>query len=127
MSTFAVFGMTASAALADARKKTKTTKPSGKAGCPPLDMTLAEWSDAVQRNADAIMAGEKVKQLSVLYDTPQHAKQFIELAKKSGACRDLRIRCKAALLDEKGKRILSPKTGMPVIGWSDYSSGREAA
>ena len=35
MSTFAVFGMTASAALADARKKTKTTKPSGKAGGAP--------------------------------------------------------------------------------------------
>ncbi|MBK5002660.1 hypothetical protein IAE37_004936 [Pseudomonas sp. S31] len=35
MSTFAVFGMTASAALADARKQTKATKPSGKAGCPP--------------------------------------------------------------------------------------------
>lgn len=35
MSTFAVFGMTASAALADARKQTKITKTSGKAGCPP--------------------------------------------------------------------------------------------
>lgn len=120
MSTFAVFGMTASAALADARKKTKTTKPSGKAGCPPLDLTLAEWEEAVQRNVDAIMASEKVKQLSVLYDTPQHAQQFIDLAKRSGACRDLKIRCKAALLDEKGKKILSPKTKMPVIGWADW-------
>lgn len=35
MSTFAVFGMTASAALADARKQTKNTKPSGKVDCPP--------------------------------------------------------------------------------------------
>jgi hypothetical protein len=120
MSTFAVFGMTAAAALADARKKTKTTKPSGKAGCPPLDMTLAEWNEAVERNAEAIMGGEKVKQLSILYDTPQHAQQFIELAKRAGACRDLRIRCKAALLDEKGRTIISPKTRMPVIGWADY-------
>ncbi|WP_225933372.1 hypothetical protein [Pseudomonas peradeniyensis] len=64
MSTFAVFGMTAAAALADARKKTKTTKPSGKAGCPPLDLALAEWQEAVQRNVEAIMTGERVKQLS---------------------------------------------------------------
>ncbi|WP_307945068.1 hypothetical protein [Pseudomonas mosselii] len=129
MSTFAVFGMTAAAALADARKKTKTTKPSGKAGCPPLDLTLAEWEEAVQRNVEAIMASEKVKQLSALYDTPQHAQQFIELAKRSGACRDLRIRSKAALLDEKGRTIISPKTKMPVIGWADYipeSAGRAA-
>lgn len=120
MSTFAVFGMTAAAALAAARKKTKTTKPSGKVGCPPLDLTLAEWEEAVQRNVETIMAGEKVKQLSALYDTPQHTQQFIELAKRSGACRDLKIRCKAALLDEKGKKILSPKTRMPVIGWADW-------
>lgn len=119
MSTFAVFGMTAAAALADARKKTKTTRPSGKAGCPPLDLTLAEWEEAVQRNVEAIMAGEKVKQLSVLYDTPQHAQQFIDLAKRSGACRDLRIRAKAALVDEEGRTIINPKTKMPVIGWSE--------
>ncbi|MDG9886307.1 hypothetical protein N7650_26130 [Pseudomonas sp. GD04058] len=120
MSTFAVFGMTASAALADARKQTKNTRPSGKAGCSPVEITLAEWTEAVQRNADAIMAGEKVKQLSGLFDTPQHAQQFIELAKRAGPCRDLKIRCKAALLDEKGKKILSPKTKMPVIGWADW-------
>ncbi|MFV3402826.1 hypothetical protein ACNFIC_02575 [Pseudomonas sp. NY15463] len=67
------------------------------------------------------MAGEKVKQLSILYDTPQHAQQFIDLAKRSGACRDLRIRSKAALLDEKGRTIINPKTKMPVIGWADYN------
>ncbi|WP_024718039.1 hypothetical protein [Pseudomonas putida] len=120
MSTFAVFGMTAAQALADARKSTKNTKPSGKQGVPPVEITLEEWLEAVQRNADAIMAGVKVKQLSTLFDTPQHARQFIDLAKKAGACRDLKIRCKAALLDEKGKKILSPKTRMPVIGWADW-------
>ncbi|UVN46210.1 hypothetical protein [Pseudomonas mosselii] len=81
----------------------------------------------MQRNADATMAGEKVKQLSALFDTPLHAQQFIELAKRTGACRDLLIRCKAALLDEKGRTIISLKTKMPIIGWSDYSQGREAA
>ncbi|WP_223997947.1 hypothetical protein [Pseudomonas asiatica] len=80
----------------------------------------------MQRNADAIMANEKVKQLSALFDTPQHTQQFIELDKRAGACRDLKLQCKAALL-EQGKKILSPKTRMPVIGWSDYSPDREAA
>lgn len=121
MSTFAVFGMTAAQALADARKSTKNTRPSGKPWVPPVEITLEEWIEAVQRNADAIMAGVKVKQLSALFDTPQHARQLIELAKKAGACRDLKIRCKAALLDEKGKKILSPKTRMPVIGWADWT------
>lgn len=94
---------------------------------PPVDLTPAEWNEAVKRNAEATMAAERVKQFSALFDTPQHAQQFIDLAKRAGACRDLKIRCKAALLDEKGKKILSPKTKMPVIGWSDYSPGREAA
>ncbi|WP_449106728.1 hypothetical protein [Pseudomonas mohnii] len=49
MSTFAVFGMTADVALAEARKITKTTKPSGKIGCPPLELTIAEWELAVEQ------------------------------------------------------------------------------
>lgn len=120
MSTFAVFGMTEAVALAEARRTTKTKKPSGKTGVPAVDMSPAEWEEAVQRTAEAIMAGEKVKQFSALFDSPQFAHQFIDLAKRAGACRDLKIRCKAALLDEKGKKILSPKTKMPIIGWADW-------
>ncbi|XSS65366.1 hypothetical protein ACP9OK_10505 [Pseudomonas sp. B11] len=96
MSTFAVFGMTAGVALAEAMKITKTTKPSGKAGCPPLELTLPEWNEAVEKQAAAIFGGEKVKQLSQLFDAPQYAQQFIELARKAGPCRDLRIRAKPA-------------------------------
>lgn len=110
-------------------RKPRPQSPAARLAAPPLDLTLAEWEEAVQRNVEAIMASEKVKQLSALYDTPQHAQQFIELAKRSGACRDLRIRSKAALLDEKGRTIISPKTKMPVIGWADYipeSAGRAA-
>ncbi len=88
---------------------------------PPVDLSPAEWDEAVKRNAEATMAGERVKQLSALFDTPQHAMQFIDLAKRAGVCRDLKIRCKAALLDEKGKKILNPKTRMPLIGWADWT------
>ncbi|WP_426427736.1 hypothetical protein [Pseudomonas palmensis] len=127
MSTFAVFGMTADVALAEARKITKTTRPSGKAGAPPLQLTLAEWNEAVEQRAAAIMASEKVKQLSHLFDAPQYAQQFIELARKSGQCRDLRIRAKCELTDAKGKPVINPKTKLPRIGWTEYSHATSSA
>lgn len=40
MSTFAVFGMTADVALAEARKISETTRPSGKVAPPPLGSPL---------------------------------------------------------------------------------------
>lgn len=120
MSTFAVFGMTAGVALAEARKITRTTRPSGKAGAPPLELTLSEWNEAVEKQAAAIFDGEKVKQLSQLFDAPQYAQQFIELARKAGPCRDLRIRAKAVLTDAEGKPVINPKTKAPMIGWTDW-------
>lgn len=66
------------------------------------------------------MASEKVKQLSNLYDAPQYAQQFIDLARKQGDCRDLRIRARCALTDAKGKPVLNPKTRIPRIGWADW-------
>lgn len=83
-------------------------------------MTLAEWNLAVEQQATKIMAGEKVKQLSQMFDAPQYAQQFIELAKRGGKCRDLRIRAKAPLRDAKGKQVINPKTKMVVIGWTDW-------
>lgn len=120
MSTFAVFGMTAAVALAEARKRTKTTKANGKVGGPALQLTMAEWEDAVEKLAAKIMSGERVKQLSHFFDAPQYAQQFIELTRKAGSCRDLRIRAKCVVTDAKGKPVLNPKTKMPKIGWTEY-------
>ena len=120
MSTFAVFGMTADVALADARKITKTTRSSGKAGCPPLELTQAEWNQAVEQQATKIMAGEKVKQLSQMFDAPQYAQQFMELARKTGKCRDLRIRAKCEITDAEGEPVINRKTKLPKVGWVDY-------
>ncbi|WP_460420778.1 hypothetical protein [Pseudomonas sp. ZL2] len=120
MSTFAVFGMTADVALAEARKTTKTTRPSGKAGCPPLELTLAEWNLAVEQQAAKIMAGEKVKQLSQMFDAPQYAQQFMELARKTGKCRDLRIRAKCEITDAEGRPVINKKTKAPKVGWTEY-------
>lgn len=50
-----------------------------------------------------------MRQLSPLFDAPQYAEQFMELACKTLRCRDLKIRAKAVLTDVKGKPILNPK------------------
>lgn len=125
MSTFAVFGMTADVALAEARKITKTTKPSEKVGCPPLELSLGEWNLAVEQAAAKIMKSEKVKQLSQLFDAPQYAEQFMELARKTGRCRDLRIRAKCVITDAAGKPVINKKTKAPKVGWINYPNGKQ--
>ncbi len=120
MSTFAVFGMTADVALAEARKITKTTKPNKKVGAPPLDLTIAEWNEAVEKQVEKIMRGKKVRQLSPAFDAPQYAEQFALLARKTGNCRDLRVRAKCTITDAEGQPIINKKTKAPRIGWVDY-------
>lgn len=121
MSTFAVFGMTADVALAEARKTTPTTKPNPIPGRPPLDMSIDEWNLAVEAKAAKIMRGEKVRQLSQPFDAPQYAKQFMELTKKHCQCRSLRIRAKCPITDAEGRPVINKKTKAPKIGWMDYA------
>lgn len=64
--------------------------------------------------------GGTVRQLSPLFDAPQYAEQFIELARKTLRCRDMQIRAKAVLVDTKGEPIISPKTKVQKVGWVDY-------
>ncbi|MET3051888.1 hypothetical protein ABXV19_08685 [Pseudomonas alkylphenolica] len=70
--------------------------------------------------AAKIMAGEKVKQLSQMFDAPQYAQQFMELARKTGKCRDLRIRAKYEITDTEGKPVINKKTKAPRVGWIEY-------
>ncbi|GED73321.1 hypothetical protein [Pseudomonas protegens] len=74
----------------------------------------------MEKQAADIFDGEKVKQLSQLLNAPQYAQQFIDLARKAGPCRDLRIRAKAVLVDAKVKPIINPKTGAPKVGFADW-------
>ena len=64
--------------------------------------------------------GGTVRQLSPLFDAPQYAEQFIELARKTLRCRDMQIRAKAVLVDAKGKPIINPKTKAPRVGFSEW-------
>ena len=69
MSTVAVFGMTRDVALAEAKKRVKTSKP-GKPGGASIQLTPAQWEEAVAKYVDKLMSGEKVKQLSNMFDAP---------------------------------------------------------
>lgn len=87
---------------------------------PPIDLTVAEWDEAVDKQALKIMQGKKVRQLSPTFDAPQYAEQFVSLARKSGSCRDLRVRAKCNLTDAEGNPLINKKTKAPKIGWVDY-------
>lgn len=105
-----MFDMTCDVVMTKARKTGKTTRSDPKRNDQTIELTVDEWMHKVGVRADQIMAGTKVKQPSPLFDAPQFAEQFIELARKSGKCRDMRIRPIAVLVDAKGKPIINPKT-----------------
>jgi hypothetical protein len=124
MSTFAVFGMTRAVALAEAKKRTKGTRKNVKAPGGVEPIPLAEWLDLVEKKTEQIMGGGTVRQLSPLFDAPQYAEQFIDLARKTIQCRDMRIRSKSVLSDAQGKPIINPKTKAPKVGFADWKPAR---
>ena len=73
------------------------------------------------------MAGKKCVRLSPTFDAPQYAQQFMEMARSSIACRNLKIRTKSVLVDDKNKPILNAKTGAPKIGFADWAPEKSYA
>lgn len=126
MSTFAVFGMTRPVAFAEAKKRIKGTRKNLQAPGGVEQIPLAEWLAMVERKTEQIMGGGTVRQLSPLFDAPQYAEQFIELARKTLQCRDMKIRTKAVLVDAKGKPIINPKTKAPKVGFAEWPPKQEA-
>ncbi|WP_395607313.1 hypothetical protein [Pseudomonas sp. B22129] len=122
MSTFAVFGMTLDVAMAEARKTVKTTRPDPKRPGHKIELSVDDWLFKVAQKAEQTMGGGRIKQLSPLFDAPQYAEQFIELARKGSRCRDMQIRAKAVLVDAKGEPIINPKTKAPKVGFSGWPS-----
>lgn len=125
MSTFAVFDMTLDLAKAEARKKTSGTRKNLKAPGGVEPIPEAEWLALVEKRAQKIMGGT-IRQLSPMFDAPQYAEQFIELARKTLKCRDMHIRAKAVLVDAKGKPIINQKTKAPKEGFMDWSPKQES-
>jgi hypothetical protein len=118
--------MTRDVALAEAKKTTKTTRPDPKRTGHNIELTVDEWLYKVGQKADQIMGGVKVKQLSPLFDAPQYAEQFIELARKGGKCRDMRIRAKRTFVDADGNPIINPKTKAPKVGFTEWPPKQES-
>lgn len=117
MTTFAVFGMSESWARDEAKETTSTHRMGdGKL----IERTIAEWEEAVAAEVARIMASKKSVRLSPMFDAPQYAQQFMEMARASIVCRDLKIRTKAVLVDAKNKPIINPKTGAPKVGFADW-------
>ncbi|MBM1183461.1 hypothetical protein [Pseudomonas lundensis] len=120
MSTFAVFGMTRDVALAEAKKRTKGTRKNVEVPGGVEPIPLAEWMELVEKKTEQIMGGGTVRQLSPLFDAPQYAEQFIELARKTIQCRDLRIRAKRVMTGADGKPIINPKTKAQRVGFCEW-------
>ena len=117
MTTFAVFGMSESWARDEAKETTSTHKMEG---AKRVERTIAEWEEAVEAEVARIMASKKSVRLSPMFDAPQYAQQFMEMARASIVCRDLKIRTKAVLVDAKNKPIINSKTGAPKVGFADW-------
>lgn len=109
MSTFAVFGMTEHFAREEAKKKTPTTV--GK-----TELTPSQWLAAVESRAEKTMASSRIVQLSSMFDAPQFAEHFIELLRKSGKTRDLKIRAKVKIEVQDSPR---GKKKAPSTTWRD--------
>lgn len=67
-----------------------------------------------------------MKQLSPLFDAPQYAEHFIELAHKGGKCRDMRIKAKRTLVDAQGEPVINPKTKAPKVGFTEWPPKQES-
>lgn len=124
MTIFAVFGMSENWAREEAREITGTIKVvDGKR----IELTIPEWEVAVEAQVAKIMAGKKCVRLSPFFDAPQYAQQFIDMARGSITCRDMKIRTKAVLVNAKGEPIINPKTGLEKVGFADWSPEKSYA
>lgn len=122
MSTFAVFGMTRTFALAEARKKVRTAKGEGR---DRVDLTPEQWDQACQAYADKVMAGARVTKLTQPFDAPQFAAHYMNLLKKRGECRDLSIKANAAVKLPNGRESRNPKTGKIKMAWQYWDTSND--
>lgn len=119
MSTFAVFGMTRDLALEEARKTVKISKKTPQS---EVGIGMSEWLELCEKRAGEIMEGTKTKQLSPLFDSLQFAEDFIALARRTLECRDMHIKARVTLTNEKGEPLIDAKTKAPKIGWEPYGA-----
>lgn len=116
--------MTRDVALAETKKCNKSTRKNVKAPCGVEPVPLAEWLELAEKKPNRLWWGT-VRQLSPLFHAPQYAEQFIELARNTTTCRDMRIRSKAVLTDVKVKPLINPKTKAPKVRLAEWPPKQE--
>ncbi|MGO3214802.1 MAG: hypothetical protein ACTIJ4_01730 [Halomonas sp.] len=104
MSSFRVYGMTECKALQLARAST----------APKSAESVSEFEDRVTERFNQIMEGKRNVPLSQPFDAPQFARQFIEMAKRSGRARDLRV-----MYPKKVQVMRKNKAVMQTV-WQEY-------
>lgn len=112
MSTFCVFGLKFSDCVIKARK----IMPE-KIGNKYLSM--AEFSTYSNLLAEHLYADDesKVFQISPAFDAPHFARDWIDLAEKTGSARRMKIMNKAFKVDGKGEFVL--RKGKKVLAWTE--------
>jgi hypothetical protein len=119
MSTFAVFGMNEHFAREEAKRKVRDFKiEKGKR----IELSMSQWLQAVEDRVIKIMDGNRVAQLSSMFDAPQYAADYAERIRKLGRCRDVVIRAKVKLPQNDVRRKSATK-----LSWMDYSPESTAA
>lgn len=113
MSTFAVFGMTRSRAVEDARRNTGAIDHAAK-----RQLTEAEWIAVCDKKADATMAGTHCVRLGDMFDAPQFALEYLEICKLQEH-RGLHIKAHTVTGE------VDPKTHKPIKKWVELGSEEE--
>ncbi|WP_315810097.1 hypothetical protein [Pseudomonas sp. C9-3] len=86
---------------------------------------MTEWLALCEKTADQVMASTKTKQLGPLLYTAKFAEQFIQVVRKTLKCRDLHIKSRVMLTDEKGNPIINKKTKVPKFGRRKFDPSKE--
>lgn len=109
MSSFCVFGIKKSDCVAEARK-------------------LIPWSVAQTHAIHSMYADllaehlyremPRAKQIAPAFDTPQFACEWIDIAKRSGQAKSMRVIVRGPKVDKNGVAIV--RKGKQVIEWIEY-------
>ncbi|MGI2121948.1 hypothetical protein ACRN9J_07110 [Shewanella baltica] len=79
------------------------------------ELTLAEYQAKLEKMTKTKFETMKPQKLSHSLSTPSLCKEYIELAKRSGDCRDLHVRYR------KPTGKVNPKTKKEIVSWVVYN------
>ena len=109
MSSFCVFGIKKSDCVTEARKLIPRH----------IAQTQAQHAMYVDLLVEQLYREKvRVKQIAPAFDAPQFANEWIDIAKRSGQARSMRIMVQGPKVDKNGGAVM--RKGKQVIGWIEY-------